>query len=277
MLKLDNNERFSEKFVWGVWLLMAFQAGYVNVGGFVTSGSFVSHVTGTSSNIGIGFAKMDLLFLLTFFTVLISFIGGAAFAGNYIGKYEQEGKKPRYTFVTGVKCFFFFLVLLLSELDLQNTIQLSQTYINTTIIFLLSFCCGAQNSTCSLATNGFLKPTHMTGLSTSVGIDIAKYFSKMFGKGKLTATKVEKDAITKNYLRIAILFSFISVGVIASFIFSKNAHYGFIFPFLSAACFWCMSLIYENEDVLATNLTLRLTKASLFTILIATIAFGIKG
>lgn len=270
MLKLENNERFSQKFVWAVWLLMAFQAGYVNVGGFVISGSFVSHVTGTSSNIGIGLANIDLYFLLTFVTVLVAFIGGAAFAGNYIGNYKDMGKKPRYILVTSIKCLFFFLILLLSELDSQNALHISQNAVNTLIIFFLSFCCGVQNSTCALSTNGFLKPTHMTGLSTDIGINLIKHFP--FKKAK---TKEDEEAKKKNNLRLAILFSFIFGGVIASIIFNKNAHYGFIFPFMSALCFLVMSFIYENENILANNNLLRATKVSLFTVFFVTLAIGV--
>lgn len=278
MLRLENNKRFSEKFVWAVWLLMAFQAGYINVGGFVTSGSFVSHVTGTSSNIGIGLANFDMMFLLTFVTVLVSFIAGAAFAGNYIGRYKEIGKEPKYVLVTGIKCIFFFMILLLSELDSQNALHLSQSTINTLIIFFLSFCCGVQNSTCALSTNGFLKPTHMTGLSTDIGINLARSLPLLLSrKARRESSDLEKEAIKKNNLRLGILFSFIFGGVIASIIFSKNAHYGFIFPFLSAVCFLVMGLIYENENILANNTLLRATKLSLFTIFFATIALGIKG
>jgi uncharacterized membrane protein YoaK (UPF0700 family) len=249
---------------------MAFQAGYINVGGFFTSGSFVSHVTGTSSNIGMGLAKQDFFLILTFATVLIAFISGASFAGYFIGAYKELGKKPRYVLVTAVKCLCFFFILVLSELDLQNTLQFAESTINTTIIFFLSFCCGVQNSTCALSTNGFLKPTHMTGLSTDIGINLAKSFP--FSKAK---TPEEKEAKKKNNLRFAILFSFIFGGVIASTVFSKNAHYGFIFPFLSSFCFLVMGLIYENEKILENNILLRATKISLFTVFFVTLLIGV--
>jgi hypothetical protein len=123
----------------------------------------------------------------------VAFIGGAAFAGNYIGNYKDMGKKPRYILVTSIKCLFFFLILLLSELDSQNALHLSQNAVNTLIIFFLSFCCGVQNSTCALSTNGFLKPTHMTGLSTDIGINLIKHFP--FKKAK---TKEDEEAKKKN-------------------------------------------------------------------------------
>lgn len=272
MLKLEDNKRFSKEFVLFAWLLMAFQAGYVNVGGFYTSGNFVSHVTGTSSNIGMGLARLDISFILTFLTVLISFIVGAVFAGNFIGRYESEGKEPRYVLVTSVKCLFFFIILFLSELDSQNSLHLTQHTINTLIIFLLSFCCGAQNSTCSLSTNGFLKPTHMTGLSTDIGLNLA-----MYSPFRKITDPAEKKEFKKNNLRIGILFSFIFGGLIASMIFQDNGHYGFLFPFLSAFTFLIIGMLYQKENILANNYMLRTAKISLYTIFFATIFVGING
>lgn len=272
VLKLENNKRFSQKFILFVWFLMAFQAGYINVGGFYLSGNFVSHVTGTSSNIGIGLANFDIYQLLTFITILVAFIVGSTFAGYYIGVYKDLGQKPKYVLVTAVKSFFFLMILILSELDAQNTLHLSQTTVNTMIIFLLSFCCGAQNSTCAQATNGFLKPTHVTGLSTDIGINLAKQFSF-----KTSKTAEEEEVIRKNNIRLGILASFIFGGFISSMIFQENGHHGFLFPFLSSFTFLTLGLIYEKENVLANHYLLRVIKISLLTILATTIFIGFKG
>lgn len=270
MLKIDKNEFFSQKFVYAVWMIMSFQAGYVNVGGFYTSGTFVSHVTGTSSNIGIGLSNLDWLFILNFIVILISFIGGAAFASFYTARCQDREKEPKYLKVLIVKAFFFFLVLLLSEMDILFPELLSKTTINTWIIFFLSFCCGVQNSTCAIATGGFLKPTHMTGLSTDIGINIARYFNF---KGD---QEVAKEEIRKNYLRMFILMSFISGGVIASFIFSKNGHYGFVFPFVSSLCFLGLGLIRDRRVFTDNRFVQFTTKGSIVATFVATLIIGIN-
>ena len=80
----------------------------------------------------------------------------------------------------------------------------------------LSFCFGIQNSTCAIATVGFL-PTNMTGLSTDVGINFTRYYFNFKGDQNLA-----KQQIKKNNIRICILVSFISGGVISSFILLKT-------------------------------------------------------
>lgn len=268
MLKIDKNEFFSQKFVYLIWMIMSFQAGYVNVGGFYTSGAFVSHVTGTSSNIGIGISRYDITFLLNFLVILIAFITGAAFASYYISKKQDEGKDPNYLRVLFIKSLFFFMVLLLSEMDLILPDLMSAATVNTWIIFFLSFCCGIQNSTCAQATGGFLKPTHMTGLSTDIGINLARYFKPGVDKAK------REEELHKNNLRISILGSFISGGVIASFIFTKNGHYGFIFPFLSSVCFLGLGIARDKQYFKDYKLVQFALKGSIIATFVITLAIG---
>jgi uncharacterized membrane protein YoaK (UPF0700 family) len=271
MLRLDKKDH-SNKFIYGVWLLMAFQAGYVNIGGLFTSGVFVSHVTGTSSRIGKGFAEFSFMDILTFCTILFAFVGGAAFASYFISKEKLEGKKPRYMEVSTIKALFFGLVFVLSSINFSSILNVSQEHINITIIFLLSFCCGVQNSTCSLSTGGFLKPTHMTGLSTDIGIHLANLSAKEDVNSKYDF-KEEKNKI---YIRFALLGAFIFGGVIATMIFEHNGHYGFLFPFMSSLTFLIITGVQESEWFNNHGIALRSAKASLFVTVLITIFFGVN-
>jgi uncharacterized membrane protein YoaK (UPF0700 family) len=224
MLKLDGRN-FSKSFTLSLWYLMSFQAGYINVGGFIIFGNFVSHVTGTSSQIGMGVGSSNVQQIFTFVTILIAFITGAAFSGYFIGRRIEEGVEPKFLLVNGVKAALFGIILVLSEIHFLNNDSL-----NTLImVFILSVCCGIQNSSCALATDGFLKPTHMTGLSTDVGINM----TKIFAWKKTNNQKYQKE-LRKNLTRVCILFFFILGGVAAYQIFSYNGHYGFVFPFISS-------------------------------------------
>jgi len=262
MLRLDNHD-LPNKFKLFIWFLMSFQAGYINVGGFLIFGNFVSHVTGTSSQIGMGVAEVNFEQILTFFTLLVAFIAGAAFAGHFIGRNLLEGKEPQYTLVTGSKVFIFSLILIVSEYYFIN----SSYEVKLFLVLLLSLVCGIQNATCSLATNGFLKPTHMTGLSTDIGIN----FSKVMGYDK--KSKEYKEEREKNRIRFGILGSFMAGGSIAYFIFTHNGHYGFLFPFLSSICMLMTSII--SEQVPDTNVKkLKIAQSSIMGVFLTTLIFG---
>ncbi|MCT4641009.1 MAG: DUF1275 domain-containing protein [Bacteriovoracaceae bacterium] len=271
MLRIDDNKHFSKPIIYFFWFLMSFQAGYVNVGGFFTSGSFVSHVTGTSSQIGMGIAKLDSIIIVTFLTVLLSFIIGAAFSGHFIGRRIIEELKPKYKLVLSVKATFFGLVLFLSTNEELSFIVNGQDIKNLLIIFFLSFCCGVQNSTCSLSTNGFLKPTHMTGLSTDIGIHLTKIFAFQ-SKNK----DLFNEEFKKNILRITILISFIFGGVISAITFNHNGHYAFLFPFISSLCFLSMSFIQDIKTNTKQSFIFKMAKSSVVITFICTIFFAVE-
>lgn len=271
MLRLDDNKYFSQSLTYGFWLLMAFQAGYVNVGGFFVSGSFVSHVTGTSSRIGMGVSDLNLIVVLTFLTVLIAFISGAAFSGYHIGRRQESGLDQKYTLVLSVKAIFFGLVLILSTHKEDMAVVMTKEYVNLFIIFFLSFCCGVQNATCALSTGGFLKPTHMTGLSTDIGIFLTKVFA-----WKKSDRKKYHEEIRKNKLRMSILFSFIFGGIVASLIFQQNGHYGFFFPFASSICFLFMGLIRDLKKNFQESFSFQTAKGSVWATFVLTLLFGIN-
>ncbi len=262
MLKLENTH-LPNKFKLFIWFLMSFQAGYINVGGFLIFGNFVSHVTGTSSQIGMGVADLNWQQILTFLTILTSFITGAAFAGHFIGRKLLEGKEPRYILVTGFKAFLFSLVLIISEYYFTNI-----TYeVKLVLVLLLSLACGIQNATCSLATNGFLKPTHMTGLSTDIGINLLKV------NGHAKDSIEYKEEKKKNNIRLGILGSFITGGSIAYFIFTHNGYYGFLFPFLSSVCMLITSIISEQNQGQDIR-KIKLAHSSILGVFLTTLIIG---
>lgn len=264
MLRLDN-ETVTERFKLFIWFLMSFQAGYINVGGFIIFGSFVSHVTGTSSQIGMGISSLNYEQLITFLVLLLAFISGSAFAGHFLSRKMEEGKEPQYILVTAFKAFLFASVLIVSEYYFDNMSH----NIKLTIILMLSLACGIQNATCAIATNGFLKPTHMTGLSTDIGINL----TKVFGLNKESTQY--KDEVKKNKLRVSILTSFIGGGAIAYFIFSDNGHYGFLFPFLSSVCMLITSIVAEKEDKLKYDFYNKVAQSSVFGVFLTTLIIGI--
>lgn len=269
MLKMDDNQHFSKSFIYSIWFLMAFQAGYVNIGGLYISGNFVSHVTGTSSRIGKGIAELDLYSLITFPTILLSFVIGAAFAGHYIGALKELGQRPKYILVTAVKAIFFgmaFFLLAYEDL-LIIMLNISAEILDMLIIFLLSFSCGVQNATCSLSTNGFLKPTHMTGLSTDIGINLSRLKS-LTGR----ARKLEWH---KSKLRLSILASFIFGGVISTFVFEENGHQGLLFPFLSSLCFLLVSIL-GHINISPVRLVYKGAVTSIYATFVATLMIGMN-
>ncbi len=248
---------------------MAFQAGYVNVGAFVVSGNFVSHVTGTSSQIGMNIATSNWILFFEFLLVLVCFIIGAAFSGHYVGRAMLEKREPDYVRVLATKSLAFAAVLYLShDFLFHDVTHIGILNIEFTLLSLLSFCCGVQNSTCALSTAGFLKPTHMTGLSTDLGMNLAK----MYALRKKSPTKFKKE-FEKNMLRIGILGSFILGGVISMIIFRTNGSWGFLFPFVSSLSFTALAIIEKIQSPFHET-HIKFFKGTVITTFLATLLHG---
>ncbi|MCB0363343.1 MAG: DUF1275 family protein, partial [Bdellovibrionales bacterium] len=60
-----------------VWLALAFQAGVLNVGGFLACGRFVSHLTGFAGFFGLEAARLRGLEALGMLTVPLFFLLGS--------------------------------------------------------------------------------------------------------------------------------------------------------------------------------------------------------
>jgi uncharacterized membrane protein YoaK (UPF0700 family) len=59
-----------------IWLISAFKAGFINSAGFLTTGKFVSHVTGFGTHAGLAVGHQDYFFGAELIFIPLSFIFG---------------------------------------------------------------------------------------------------------------------------------------------------------------------------------------------------------
>lgn len=272
MIRLDQKSH-SNRFILFIWFLMAFQAGYVNSGGFITANSFVSHVTGFGTQIGMSLGKGDFFLAFEFLSIPFFFILGAYFSSINIGNKILRGQRPNYILVSFVKSLVFGFVLyaglkgIFGEFNTAKTI----TDVDFFIIPLLCFACGIQNSTCSQSTNGFLKPTHLTGLSTDIGIHF----------GRLHALKANKDEAykeekRKNLIRLGIFASFSSGAAVSFLVFKRFEYMAFVFPFVTSVIFLLISVEEEIKNN-KNHMIFKYVKVSIFVLFFISLASFAQG
>jgi uncharacterized membrane protein YoaK (UPF0700 family) len=81
------------------------------------------------------------------------------------------------------------------------------------VISILCFTMGLQNAIITKASDARIRTTHITGLSTDIGIEIGKFIYSQFLKGN-----VRPDS-KKLGLHSGLLLSFLAGGVIGAFSF----------------------------------------------------------
>src|SRR4051812_46637294 len=85
-----------------IWMVMAFQAGVINIAGFICCGRFVSHVTGFAAFFGYEVSESHASAAVGMLAVPIFFLLGAMASGELIDVRLRRDKPPRYYVAFGV-------------------------------------------------------------------------------------------------------------------------------------------------------------------------------
>ena len=90
------------------WLLLSFNGGYINAGGFLATGKFVSHVTGFATLFGVEVVNHAFRDALGLLSVPVFFLLGSFIAGLLIDRPLQLGRQPRFDYVMGFSALCLF-------------------------------------------------------------------------------------------------------------------------------------------------------------------------
>jgi uncharacterized membrane protein YoaK (UPF0700 family) len=189
-----------------LWSILSFKAGMINAAGFLIAGSYVSHVTGFGTQVGLQLGHDHLTFGLELLVIPVAFIGGATLVSLILDSNYSKDKIPQYPIVQFLITFLLGLISLLFSIGFLQTNQ--KDFFNENTIFLiglLCLICGLKNGLTTWATHGKIRTTHLTGLSTDIGLHLPKMFKGANHQSRYPEPK------KVNYVRILTLISF-SIG-----------------------------------------------------------------
>lgn len=109
------------------------------------------------------------------------------------------------------------------------------------IISLLCFLMGLQNAVITKVTNATIRTTHITGMSTDIGIEFGKIIYSFFDK-KFSVVSYNKERII---LHISIVLLFLFGGIVGAYGF-KYVGFAFVIPL--AAYLFILALSPINRD-----------------------------
>lgn len=203
-----------------LWMLLAFQGGYINIGGLLTIHLFVSHVTGFSAHFSEALINANYLQAFYFVLVPFFFLLGSIFSSLFTEIKKSQNQSPRYLIIMLTLFFIFLIVSLIGNLGLFGNFGEEFTnFRDFLLLVLLAFSCGSQNALFSHYSKSIIRTTHLTGITTDLGIGISKFFiSKDILEGKL------------NRIRIEIIIFFIFGSILGSLIFPKIQFLAFLLP-----------------------------------------------
>jgi len=196
---------------------LAFIAGSINaiaLLGFNHQG--VSHLTGSSSLLGVELANGDYVEAIHLGWIILSFVVGAGLSGFVIGN-EALGYGRHYGFIL----LSIALLLLLSMYFLNSGEDVGH--------YLASAACGLQNAMTSTFSGALVRTTHVTGLFTDLGIIIGLW---------LRGQTADRRRVV---LYLTLIAGFITGGLVGAISFAHLAFYAILIPAGLAAG---MALLY---------------------------------
>lgn len=243
MYRLDRKQ-FLEGPRIAIWSLFGFQAGFLNAFGFLAFGWFVSHVTGIGTQIGMSIGQKSIGYELELLGFPLAFIFGAFVSGIFTSARLDRGLLPKYDYVLFVIPAAIAVMLAGGNWGLFGSFgEGLLVWHDFVLMYLLSFSCGLQNACIAVLTHGQIRTTHMTGISTDIGTDLARM---MFG-----GLKGDELVMTKktNISRVS-TFLFFTLGSVVSVVATNQYKYEALWvPLLSSLSLAItMTLIRRHLD-----------------------------
>lgn len=223
-----------------IWMLLAFQAGVLNIGGFMACHRFVSHVTGFATFFGYELTKSESGHAIGMLVVPLFFLIGAMISGVLVDLRLKLHKKPKYYLSFGI---IFLLVLIVFVGGVSGHLGVFGHPINTfsdyILLMLLCLICGIQNGSITTVSRSVVRTTHLTGITTDLGIGLVRIFN---------SKRIDEDMTNEkkaNYMRLGIILFFGLGSVVGGYSFSKLEYWGFVIPTLSSGILFVGMLYYQ--------------------------------
>lgn len=225
-----------------IWLAMAFQAGLLNIGGFFVGHKIVSHVTGFVTFFGYDVSQGEGLQALGMLIVPCFFLLGAMLSGYFVDVRLKLNKRPKYYITFGIIFILNLLVLVLGILGMWGDFgQYPLSLPGYILLIILCFVCGVQNGTISIVSKSVVRTTHLTGITTDLGLGIMRILYRHKLKNQIN------NEARANMMRIGIIGAFFMGSVVGGFFFQRYLYWGFLFPVLISGSLFGLMIFFQFQ------------------------------
>ena len=222
-----------------IWMIMAFQGGIMNIGGLMACHSFVSHVTGFATLFSLEYESGNYPQAIGLLIIPLTFLLGSMVSGILVDLRLKLHKKPKYYIVFG---FLFFLMTAIVIGGFNNAfgefgLPLSSVR-GYALVSLLCFTCGVQNGTITLVSKSVVRTTHLTGVTTDLGIGLIRYLNRR----RIAGIEDEGKA---NIMRFGIILFFTLGSATGVKVFHDWKFRGFLFPCIISGMLFAVTMYFQ--------------------------------
>lgn len=234
-------------------LLLAFNAGAVNAGGFLVLHMYTSHMTGFASQLADGLVLGNAKLLLNALGAILAFLSGAAICAILVNWGRRQGLRSVYAVPLMLEAALMFPFGLMGAI----TLTWPTPFAVPLTVLLLSFIMGLQNAVGAKTSGGSVRTTHMTGNITDLGMELGKllYWNRHAPPGR---ARVRHD---RRRIRAAggLIGMFVLGGTAGALGFSQL---GFVCVLPLAALLLAISIPPLAQDVPRSRMLQRLLAAA---------------
>ena len=204
-------------------LLLAFNAGAVNAGGFLVVHLYTSHMTGILSSLADSLVLGQMTLVLGAVGALWAFMSGAGTTAIMVNWARQRKLRSTYA----LPLLLVAVLMLLFGLVGAITLSWPTPFAVPLTVLLLSFIMGLQNATVTKMSSSQIRTTHMTGVVTDLGIEMGK---ALYWNRTGTAPESQVRANQARLRLFAGLLGMFLVGGIAGAAGFKHVGFVFVVP-----------------------------------------------
>ena len=207
MLRLPKDERTLKEN-----LMLAsstsFVSGAVNVAGAIAFFAFTSNITGHVANMAKNMVQQNFRELLVIFLWLLAFFTGAFISSFIIRSLSNRSHYYAHAMPVALEILVLLFVALYGN-NFYNETNIEREIVIGAVIFAM----GLQNSMVSTLSGGLIKSSHLTGLFTDLGGDIAEWLHPASEQKTATRNKI--------FIRLTILSFYFLGGIAGAYFFNK--------------------------------------------------------
>lgn len=190
-------------------IILSCTAGTVNVCGFLTFHIFTTNITGHAAQLSSNLADSQYYNTSILLLYLLLFFAGGIFSGFQI---EMMGRRnPRFSHIIPIFLEIFVLAFVGYYAKFE---PYARPFNDNFLAGCLLFAMGMQNAMVTAASGSVVRTSHLTGLFTDIGTNIAKrYFS---------VKKTEQKQLTERiFLHLSIIAGFMVGCFVAAFLYNQ--------------------------------------------------------
>jgi uncharacterized membrane protein YoaK (UPF0700 family) len=196
----------SESANWQLAALLAFNAGAVDVTGYLGLRQFTSHMSGIVATLAADLMANGYAILLQPAVVLGCFVAGAAFCAVLV---NWERRRDRESLFAVPVLFEALLLMCVPAFAGTNHLFAS--------LALMGFAMGLQNAIITKISHKEIRTTHVTGMVTDIGIELGKlmYWNRSRGLDPVLAQRERLMQLT------TLVLLFVAGGALSALTFHR--------------------------------------------------------